>query len=253
MPCTYGVLVCGESTSNTLDYNEVISGLSKRIEKFTGCIMEYDWSCSKTSIDIPCYGRNILESSLTALLGRIDPLRLIFVYKVQMDSSYDLGKRALSAVEWTGDILSKQKPKENLWDFERKKEDFDRALLGNYMGEIVWQPAFRALSDFVADKEYESDWLAEILSESEKANFEKSKSIASRLFSSLSKGVHAECLTDVDTILDSVTLKSLIKDVYKLCATLGLVSHFIDFMATKVDKESALSYFFEVEEMIGNV
>lgn len=253
MSHNFEILICGETTSNMFDYGEIITNLSNKISKVTELIVSYEWSNGKANIDIPFYGRNILESSLTAILGRIDPYRLIVVYKVQSDPSYDLGKRAQSAVEWTGDILAKEPPRNNLWQFDKKKESFDRALLGNYIGEIIWKPAFRALVDYLEDKEYDSVWLTEIISENENSNFERAKSTATRLFSSFSKGVHSECLIDINTVLDDITLKSLIKDVYKLCATLALASHFVDFLATKIEKERALGIFLEVEEMIQNV
>lgn len=249
----YEILVCGENTTNMFDYGEIIKNLSRKITKITELIVNYEWSNGKASVDIPFYGRNVLESSLTAILGRVDPFRLILVYKVQSDSSYDLGKKAQSAVEWSGDILAKEPPRNNLWLFDKKKENFDRALLGNYIGEIIWKPAFRVLGDYIAEREYDSVWLTEIVSENENSNFERIKSTAARLFSSFSKGVHSECLIDINTILDDMTLKSLIKDMYKLCATLALTSHFVDFLATRIDKERALSIFLEVEEMIGNV
>ena len=92
----------------------------------------------------------------------------------------------------------------------------------------------------------------EIISENENSNFERAKSTAARLFSSFSKGVHSESLVDINIVLDDITLRSLVKDLYKLCATLALVSHFVDFLSTKIEKERALSIFFEVERMIEN-
>ncbi len=248
----FDILICGEPTSDMYEFKTVMNNLAKKIGKMTELIISFNGNSDNASIEIPFYGRNVLESSLTSLLGRLDPFRLITVFKVQSDASYDLGKKAQSAVEWSSDIIAKNRDR-NLWSFENKKESFDRALLGNYMGEIVWKPAFSALSDYVGDRTFNSDWLNEILSENEDANFEKSKSLAVRMFSSFSKGVHSECLVDVHSMLDTVTLKSLIVDTYKLCATLGLISHFVGFMTPTIDKERALVIFFDVEEMIGNV
>lgn len=248
----FGDLICGNVTQDMLDLGEAIQNLNNKITRITQLILDYDWEQEKVDIDIPVYGRNILESVFTAILGRVDPFRIIIVYKVQSDSSYDLGKRAQVAVEWSGDIIAKSAAN-NMWNFEKKKEAFDRALLGNYMGEIVWKQAFIALNDYMEQRTYESQWLDEILALGEHENFEKIKSLASTLFSSFSKGVHSECLIDVEVILDIVTLKSLVKDLYKLCATVGLVSHFVGFLATKIEKERALDIFFKVEEMIENV
>ena len=74
-----------------------------------------------------------------------------------------------------------------------------------------------------------------------------------RLFSSFSKGVHSECLVDINTILDDLTLKSLIKDMYKLCSSIALASHFVEFLATKIEIKRAVSIFLLIEEMVGNV
>ncbi|KNZ40471.1 hypothetical protein [Acetobacterium bakii] len=248
----FDILICGEPTSDMYVFEDVLTNLSSKIAKLTKLTIEYDWNSNRANIEIPFYGRNVLESTLTALLGRTDPFRLITVYKTQADASYDLGKKAQLAVEWTGDIIAK-KMATDLWSCEKKKDSYDRALLGNHMGELVWKPAFRELSDFLEVKEYESDWLNEVLSEDENSNFEKSKSIAVRLFSSFSKGVHSECLVDINTMLDTVTLKSLIKDMYKLCATLGLLSHFIGYIMPIVERDRALTMFLDVEEMINNV
>ncbi|WP_270644912.1 hypothetical protein [Merdimonas faecis] len=248
----FDILICGEPTNDMHEFKTVLDNLSAKICKMTELIMNYNGNFGNANIEIPFWGRNVLEASLTCLLGRVDPFRLITVFKVQSDSSYDLGKKAQSAVEWSSDILAKNRDR-NLWSFENKKESFDRALLGNYVGEIIWKPGFRALSDYVGNRNIDSEWLNDILAESEDANFEKGKSMASRMFSSFSKGIHSECLVDVHTILDLVTLRSLIADTYKLCATLGLVSHFIGFMAPIIEKERALNIFLSVEEMVGNV
>lgn len=248
----FDILICGEPTSDMHVFGDVLSNLSSKIAKLTNLTIEYDWDSDRANFEIPFYGRNVLESTLTALLGRIDPFRLITVYKVQGDASYDLGKRALIAVEWSGDIIAKSRSG-NLWSCESKKDTFDRALLGNHIGELIWKPAFSELSDFLVNKDYESDWLDEILTEDENSNFEKSKSMAIRLFSSFSKGVHSECLVDINTMLDIVTLKILIKDMYKLCATLGLLSHFIGYIMPIVERNRALTMFLDVERMINNV
>ncbi|MCI8795793.1 MAG: hypothetical protein HFG89_02915 [Dorea sp.] len=248
----FGILMCGEPTEDMRDLKIIIDNLSEKICKMTELIVCYEDTSEKACIEIPFWGRNVLESSLTCLLGRLDPFRLITVFKVQSDTSYDLGKRAQSAVEWSSDILARNRDR-NLWSFEKRKESFDRALLGDYVGEIVWKPGFRSLSDYIENRNIDSEWLNEILSESEDANFEKGKSMAGRMFSSFSKGVHSECLVDIHSILDLVTLHSLIEDTYKLCSTFGLVSHFVGFMTPIIEKERAINSFLSVERMVENV
>ncbi len=246
-------LVCGNITEDLFDYGVIIRNLSQKIKRLTELIVEYNWENGNANVDIPFYCRNVLEASLTAILGRIDPFRLIMVYKVQSDASYDLGKRAQIAVEWTGDIMAKTQSDDKRWHFDKKKESFDRALLGNHIGDIIWKPAFNKVNDYIFDNGYQSNWLDEIASKDEYHNFERLKANAMRLFSSFSKGVHSECLIDINLILDEVTLKTLVKDLYKLCATLALTSHFVGFLATNIEIERAFSIFLAVEEMINNV
>lgn len=104
-----------------------------------------------------------------------------------------------------------------------------------------------------ADNSFQSIWLNEITTYDEYHNFERLKTDAMRLFSSFSKGVHSECLIDINLMLDNLTLKTLIKDVYKLCSTLGLASHFVDFLTPKIDLQQALSIYLKLEEMIEDV
>ena len=247
----FNVLICGEPTEDMHELKIIMDNLSQKISKMTELIVNYNGTPENAGMEIPFWGRNVLESSLTCLLGRLDPFRLITVYKVQLDSSYDLGKKAQSAVEWSGDILAKNRDR-NLWSFENKK-NFDRALLGNYVGEIIWKPGFHALSNYIGNRNIDSGWLNEILMESEEGNFEKGKSLAGRMFSSFSKGVHSECLVDVHTILDLVTLQGLVEGTFKLCATLGLVSHFVGFLAPVIERERALNIFLDGERMIEDV
>ena len=250
----YETLICGDITiENMYDYHEIMKNLSDKIKKLTYLIMNYNWENGNANVDIPFYCRNVLESSLTAILGRIDPFRLITVYKVQSDPSYDLGKRAQTAVEWAGDIVAKSSSSGNLWQFDKKKESFDRALLGNHMGDAIWKPSFRTLGDYISGNELQGEWLNEFASYSEDENFERLKHEAMRLFSSFSKGVHSECLVDINTMLDDLTLKSLIKDMYKLCSIIALASHFVKFLATKIDIERAISIFLLIEEMVESV
>ena len=60
-------------------------------------------------------------------------------------------------------------------------------------------------------------------------------------------------MVDINTMLDDLTLKSLIKDMYKLCSIIALASHFVKFLATKIDIERAISIFLLIEEMVESV
>lgn len=244
-----GQLICGIPQDNMFELKDIMITLSNKINTLSDKIQSYNWSSQHTAIEVAFYGRNILESAHTALLGRIDPYRLITIYKVQSDGNYDIGTRTLCAVEWTGDIISR-KQANVVWESKNKKDDFDRALLGNYFGEVIWKKAFMKLTDYLEDKNIVSGWLDDILNQDEYHNFERCKSESSRLFSSFSKGVHSESLVEIDVFFDNVTMKDLIASLYKLCATLGLISHFIGYLVPNIPIEMALENFLEVEEKI---
>lgn len=248
----FSELLCGVPQDNLFELKNVVNNMKVKLDLYTDKILEYDWTVENIDSEIPFYARNILETSLTILLGRSDPFRVITVYKVQSSPSYDIGKRSKSAIEWSGDIIAKSKGT-NLWDFNNTKESFDRALLGNCQGEIIWKPGFSALSDYIESHEITSDWINEILGEDENSNFEKCKSLSSELFSAFSKGVHSESLVDISLMYDVVTVKTLIKDLFKLCSTLGLVSHFVGVMKPSVIVEDAIKKFSEMEAVINEL
>lgn len=248
----FGYLLCGRPEDDAFELKTILENLIIRLDLLTNKIIAYDWIRNSEKIEIPFYARNVLETALTAILSRVDPFRVITVYKVQSSQNYDIGKKSESAIQWTGDIIATKKDI-NLWDFNNKKDNFDRALLSNYQAEMIWQPAFMALLDYVESKDITSQWLDEIIGEDEKANFERCKAMASRLFSSFSKGVHSEALVDTSAMFDTVTLKSMIKDLYKLCAILGLVSHFIGYLVPNIPVEEAMNIFCETEAVINGI
>lgn len=248
----FGKLLCGEPIDDMREMKQIMDNLRSKLDILCDKILVHNWNTNENAAEVLFYGRNILETSLTALLGRTDPFRLITVYKIQSSDNYNIGKKMQSAVEFTGDIIASEKAK-NLWDFTKKKEAFDRALLGNYLGEIIWKPGVNALTDYIENKNITSEWITEVLSIDERANFERWKSESSRLFSSFSKGVHSESLVDMGIVFDSITIKDLVKDLYKLCATLGLISHFIGYLVPNLSVDEALELFCETEETINEL
>lgn len=248
-----GELMCGVPNENMYDLNKIMGTLGTRINTLLNKIAEYDWEKEESPIEVLFYARNILESSLTALVGRFDPFRLIMVYKVQSSTDYDIGKRSKSAVEWGVDIIAKQPVSKLNWDPEFGKEKFDRALLGDYCGDIIWKPAFTALFDYLENQEIPSIWIEDILSKDDNGNFQSCKSEARELFSAFSKGVHSESLVDETTILDETTVKDLVRRLLKLCSTLGLISHFIGYLVPNTSIENAMTIFLNMEEKMNEL
>lgn len=249
-------LECGNLSSPYNHSNDLVQiqlALQKKLIFFTSELLSCNFRTEEAQSFAPFYARNILETSATALLARIDPFRAIITYKVQNDSSYTVGTPSNIAINWRKDVLAETPPpSRELWNFENKTNDFNRALFSKYQGEIIWKPAFLQLADYLDLHPVQSPWIDEMLNDDESQFFERSRSNAQRLFSSFSKGVHSETLVDVSFIYDEVTLKTLSFDLFKWCCIQGLLSHFSSYTLLSYSPKLALYHFKQAERMVTN-
>ncbi|MEI7028454.1 hypothetical protein [Paenibacillus sp. y28] len=186
------------------------------------------------------------------MLARLDPFRVLIVYKVQSSANYDVTKRSNVALQWSGDILATTKPRNDIWNPEVKTSEYDRALLSNYFGELFWKPGFLNVIDFLPSYTISkpSDWKDELEVKDEMQFFEMAKTEAGKLFSAFSKGVHYEFLVNTDSVYDATTVQDFVLRMLKTISDLGLVSHFGGLMSSSLPKEGALDLYLEVEEMV---
>ena len=191
----------------------------------------------------PYFARNILETTCSILIGRIDPYRLIYVQKVQ-SLEFSINSKSKSAISWAGDVFGKDKNSKNkLWDSEKEYNSDGRAMLSLQYGEIYWNPAYKKLID---DTDYLTDASLEnyrMRIESPENFIKYLRSECSSLYSSLSKGVHSELVMDSAIIYDKSTVIDLIYRTFKMCSTLGMVSHYIDLSICTIDKNTAFEYY----------
>ena len=186
-----------------------------------------------------------MEVSLTAVIGRLDPFRLLTLARVQISSEYDLGKRANSAIQWFGDVHTKE-PSPVKWDPEKKPDAYSRALLDGCWNEVAWSSAFERTLNYVDSGS--GGWSAEF-SGIEPENFirlMRGRLIAN--YSALSKGVHNELVVDRSVILDATTIAELVSSSSKVIGFLCLVSHFVDHAALPLKPAAALKSFKNLEE-----
>jgi hypothetical protein len=183
----------------------------------------------------PFLARKFLELSLTGLLTRIDPLRVISARKNQLDTSYEPGRQNASSVAWTGDILPSDRPPASAWDSQILKKGLERSLLGWHVGEVAIAHGLRWLSDA---ENSSSDWLRE-LSGQEKP-FDWIRGRLTQLYSTLSKGVHAEYLLDDRTAFDQASIQQHMRDCYMLVLLLATATHISPLFLRSVPYESAL-------------
>lgn len=167
----------------------------------------------------PYLGRSLLELSITALLGRLDPFKILLMKGVQEQNNYDLGKPHPSAIRWQGDVLDKAVP--DLWD-EKALKDPTRAILGAYQIELAMINSAKKIVD-TGNEESIGEWYTEISNTDSIGLIKKIQSKISTLYSSLSKGIHHELLVPYESILDRDTVINLVNDSIFVISTLGLL------------------------------
>ncbi|MEK9280498.1 hypothetical protein MTR72_12710 [Bradyrhizobium sp. ISRA442] len=172
----------------------------------------------------PFFARVLLENSCAALVGRLDPFRILYLSEFQGQPEYEHGKRARSGFSWFGDVMPAEERNSELWNLEQDVSKIGRALFSKHIDHVCWQPAVESMLDFVSA--HGSDpLLRDILSLGAETYVKKTKGQSQQLYSTLSKGVHWEFFNSA-LLFDEATVKSAIRETCLLVAHLGLVSHF---------------------------
>lgn len=141
-------------------------------------------------VGISSYTRRFMESAATALLLRVDPIRVLALRELQRSGEYQLSKRNLLTIQWSGDIIPKGSSKTKIVDCEPEK--IDRSLFSTICNTILWKPALENLQTQISDRQLGSPWCLELL-KIEPETF--TQSVAGQLnsgFSFFSKGIHNE-------------------------------------------------------------
>ena len=197
----------------------------------------------------PFLGRSLLELCLTAIAGRLDPVRLLVVREVQSHPDYTTEKAWKAAIHWQGDII----PKRAAADPSKKKfenpdpSDLSRALLGDEYDRLLWRPATDRLLVQAAGSG--SNWLAKMASTGSDKFAARKRGEMDRMYSSLSKGIHHEFVLPPGVLYDRTTVADLIQKVLQAVAEIGLVSHFVAGVPFAWEAKKALRLFNALEEM----
>ncbi|MEE3954136.1 hypothetical protein [Peribacillus frigoritolerans] len=245
-------LICGQTSDDLSDIKQISDRLNKTISNFSERLLALEIKDNDNRLLAPFYARSILEAACTALLLRLDPFRVLSIYKVQSTTQYDITKKSNVSLLWTGDILAANKPKDKLWHPENKLTDLDRALLSNYTGDLFWKQGFLKTLDYINNQDLGlgSNWLNDLKEFDENAFFERSKTESSKLYSAFSKGVHYEFLIEANSVYDFTTVQNYVNRMFQLIANLGLISHFIGTMSSRFEKNVSLNLYLEIEELI---
>lgn len=194
--------------------------------------------------------RVLLETALTTLIARVDPLRILFLQGHQSSDSYDPSKRNKSAIQWTGDILTKGAPvsADKLWEFDIGANPAWRALLGDWQQKLLIEPSFENLNDI--EIEGASEWLNNLKRIETHGIGNHFRKTADGLYSELSKAVHAEYVIPRSDMLDEDSIRSYIKRTFQIVSEIALLSHFSPVFHGCLDRSAALSLFKQVEDSV---
>ena len=244
------LLACG-NYSDYGDIKDAFANLANKITQVEDRLMRLPTeSDDDISMLGPFLGRTLLESVCVALVGRIDPFRLLIVQTSQKCSTYSVEKRSNSAIVWDGDIFEKGSSQLNHgWDPEIKLKEITRGLLGDFYGELFWQPAYKKLLDNTndyPDEELLAHYRRTITTPRNFTPYIRQR--ASRLYSALSKGIHSELVVNTEIVLDKATVLDRIGDTLELCAIMSLVSHFIDTSICRIDYDQALTIYIRANQ-----
>ncbi len=95
LPNDLSLLLCGKPTpvsASSSELDEILAHIRESMDYLMGQLF---WLGSQEVRHIsmlgPFFGRSLLELGTTALIGRLDPLRLLVVRKIQAQGNYKTG------------------------------------------------------------------------------------------------------------------------------------------------------------------
>lgn len=198
----------------------------------------------------PFCARVLLENACAALVGRLDPFRLMYLGEYQAQSDYDPNKRYKTAFSWQGDVIPEDKAVAAQWGPDHDMPKVSRALLSKYVDHLCWRPAVNALLDYLANVPPDEDGIVQELLQIDPENFiDAMKGRSMQLYSLLSKGVHWEFFSSV-VQFDVQTVKSSIRDMYAIVNLLGLVSHFVPTAYASLEGGTALDEYIKMKKLV---
>lgn len=221
-----GFLLCGDDKSEGIS-KAAFGQLASSIDGFASRGIRFlnEDASNETLSFGPFCARVLLENSCAALVGRLDPFRILYLSEFQTQPEYEHGRRARSAFSWAGDVIPDERTAQTLWSPDNDVPKISRALFSKYLEHIYWKPAVERMLDYVSTHPHDAA-LTDILAIDADTYIDVCKGRGMQLYSTLSKGVHWEFFTSA-LLFDEVTVKNAIRDTFLLVSHLGLTSHFI--------------------------
>ncbi|WP_447527596.1 hypothetical protein [Vreelandella sp. TE19] len=238
-------LLCNYDDRNS-DIDQILSHLESSIEKIVNEIQELpSQPDEKLTLYGPYLGRALMELATTAMLAKLDPLRILITKGRQTQPDYELERPQKASLKWQGDVMGEQVP--NLWD-DKSLNNPTRAILGRYSVELVLTKSAQNLLDEVTEDAV-GEWHQDLTSLEAKPLVMKMITQLSSLYSTLSKGIHHELLIPIDSVLDRDTVVSRLNETIFVVATLGLIVSFVPHAYARNDVSTNFSLYKSAKEL----
>ena len=242
-------LVCGGVEIDHADPECELSQISIHLRTVIETVLaELGWLSEQSPARITLYGpflvRTLLEVGVTALIGRIDPTRLLIVKRTQQHGEYNTKQPWNSAIRWQGDVLDEKV--NELWSPKKQYKDMTKALFGDYYIDLYWNLALKKVVDC---ENTGGTWLAEIKGMSIEEFSTRRRVTISSLYSESSKGVHSEFVVPPGSLYDKLTISNLVSKIIQTLSELGLLINFLPHIAYRLDTSYAIELFNQIEEI----
>jgi hypothetical protein len=241
------LLTCGTAEISVSETSELAEMLSYIRETTELVLTQLSWLSTQGPEQIsmfgPFLGRSLLELSTTALIGRLDPLRLLVVRQIQNQPHYDTSVRWKASIQWQGDVLAGEKSKD-LWNDKLDYERVSKAILGDPIDQLVWRPAFLRMR---AASPAGGAWMAQLAGIEAEAFVARKREEINRLYSTLSKGIHHEFVMRPGALYDRATVVDLVQRSVYAVASMGLISHYIPHVPFSLGAKKAVEAFNRIE------
>lgn len=242
-------LVCGSDGIHDAENEcEILEILNHLKNVLVNVLKEIEVIGTEPESRITLYGpflvRTLLEVGVTALIGRLDPTRLLIVKRTQQHGDYSTEKAWNSAIRWQGDVVDSRVDK--LWPVDKNYKDITKALFGDYYFDLYWQKALKKICDSDISG---GAWLAEIKGMDINTFSGRRRSSVSRLYSQSSKGVHSEFVIPPGSLYDKLTIKNLASEIIQILSELGLLVNHLPHIAYRIETAEAIGLFNGIEQI----
>ena len=196
-------------------------------------------------------GRRLIEQCTLALLGRLDPIRLVTAFKGPMASDFRIGERNESSFSWAKDVLPEFSVASGSWSQASLKKGTVRGLLDGHLATFLFESAHGLAVDSLVNR-YLHDvavpsWPLEIQKfDSGVPLLSQLRTRAATAYSSLSKGVHFEFLGPGNTELSTSDLATSLDSALFAVSTTAFYSHLCGISINSLSAVTAVNRFADV-------